>query len=206
MKLKQRMDDMKGIEMEAAEVILDGFIEELFRLMLDDHQTHVVEMDLTLVQAQALKLLRAAPLPTSKLAAALGISAPAVTQLTDRLGRKRLIERQALKTDRRAVMVAITEKGGRVIDGFRKRRNEVFADTLSRLSDEDRVEVIDALSKIVAVLGGHEPIRLAGLSAPASLQADHPVRRTAAEAPEASKRGGQVSVSLPPRRMRIEWD
>jgi DNA-binding MarR family transcriptional regulator len=192
--------------MEAAEVVLDGFIEGLFRLMLDDHQTQVVEMDLTLVQAQALKLLRAAPLPTSKLAAALGISAPAVTQLTDRLGRKRLIERQAVKTDRRAVMVAVTEKGGRVIDGFRKRRNEVFAETLSRLSDEDRREVIDALSKIAAVLGGHQPIRHEGLSAPSASPADQSVRRTAAEAPEASKRGSQAPVSRPTRRMRIEWD
>jgi len=192
--------------MEAAEVILDGFIEGLFRLMLDDHQTHVVEMDLTLVQAQALKLLRAAPLPTSKLAEALGISAPAVTQLTDRLGRKRLIERQAVETDRRAVIVTVTEKGGRVIDGFRKRRNEVFAGTLSRLSDRDRREVIEALSKVAAVLHEHEPIRSEGLGAPATLREDQSVRRTAAEAPAASKRGGQAPVSLPTRRMRIEWD
>ena len=192
--------------MEAAEVVLDGFIEGLFRLMLDHHQTQVVEMDLTLVQAQALKLLRAAPLPTSKLAAALGISVPAVTQLTDRLGRKRLIERQAVKTDRRAVMVAVTEKGGRVIDGFRKRRNEVFAETLSRLSDEDRAEVIDAFSKVVAVLHGPEPIPHQGLSVPAGLPADPSVSRTAAEAAEASKRSGQVPVSLPTKRMRIEWD
>jgi DNA-binding MarR family transcriptional regulator len=197
---------MKRAGLGAPEVVLDGFIEGLFRLMLDDHQTQVVEMELTLVQAQALKLLRAAPLPTSKLAAALGISPPAVTQLTDRLGRKRLIERQTVKSDRRAVMVAVTEKGERVIDGFRKRRNEVFADTLSRLSDEDRAEVIDALSKVVAVLGGHEPILRAGLGASAAMQADQLVRRTAAEAPEASKKGGQVPVNLPPRRMRIEWD
>jgi DNA-binding MarR family transcriptional regulator len=197
--------DMKAGE-EGVEVVLDGFVEGLFRLMLDHHQSQVVEMDLTLVQAQALKLLRTAPLPTSKLAAALGISAPAVTQLIDRLGRKRLIERHAVKTDRRAVMVAVTEKGGRVIDGFRKRRNEVFAETLSRLNDADRVEVIDALSKVVAVLHGYEPIPREGLSAPAGLQADQSVRRTAAEAPEASKRSGQVPVSLRAKRMRIEWD
>jgi len=191
---------------EAAEGVLDGFIEGLFRLMLDHHQSQVVEMDLTLVQAQALKLLRAAPLPTSKLAAALGISAPAVTQLTDRLGRKRLIERQAVKTDRRAVMVAVTEKGERVIDGFRKRRNEVFADTLSRLSDEDRREVIDALSKVVAVLRGHEPIRHGILTTPPEFRTARSAGRTAHEAPEASKDVGKGPVSLPTRRMRIEWD
>lgn len=192
--------------MEAVEVILDRFIEGLFRLMLDHHQAHVVEVDLTLVQAQALKLLRAAPLPTSKLAAALGISAPAVTQLTDRLSRKQLIERQAVETDRRAVIVAVTDKGGRVIDGFRKRRNEVFAATLLQLSEEDRMEVIDALSKVAAVLQGNEPVRRGDLSTPPEFRADGSDRRTAAEPPEASKEVGRAPVSRPTRRMRIEWD
>lgn len=182
---------MKALGMEA-EVVLDRFIEGLFRLMLDHHQSQVGEMDLTIVQAQALKLLRAAPLPTSKLALALGISAPAVTQLTDRLGRKQLIERQTVKSDRRAVMVAVTDKGGRVIDGFRKRRNEIFADTLSRLSDEDRTEVIEALRKVTAVLQGHEAPQLD--------------RRTPNEPAEASKSLERAPVSLPRRRIRIEWD
>lgn len=196
---------MKMTGMEAAEVILDRFIEGLFRLMLDHHQAHVVEMDLTLVQAQALKLLRAAPLPTSKLAAALGISAPAVTQLTDRLVRKQLIERQAVETDRRTVIAAVTEKGGRVIDGFRKRRNDVFAEALSRLSEKDRMEVINALSKVAAVLQGNEPVRRGDLSTP-EFRAERSDRRTAAEAPEASKEVGKAPRSLPTRRMRIEWD
>lgn len=196
--------------MEAAEVvILDDFIEGLFRLMLEHHQTQVVETDLTLVQAQALKLLRATPLPPSKLAAALGISAPAVTQLTDRLGRKHLIERQTVPTDRRAVIVAVTEKGGRVIDGFRKRRNEIFADTLSRLGDQDRMEVIEALSKVASVLRGHEPQPKSGaaLGAPTRFRADRVARQTAHEPAEASKDSGQAPVSRPTtRRMRIEWD
>jgi len=193
-------------EMEAAEEILDGFVEGLFRLMLDQHQAQVVKTDLTIVQAQALKLLRAAPLPTSKLAAALGISAPAVTQLTDRLSRKQLIDRQTVKNDRRAVMVVVTEKGVQVIDGFRKRRNEVFADTLSRLSDEDRTEVIVALSKLADVLGRHESVPRRGLGEPAPLLTDQLKGRTAAEAPRASKEVGEAPVSLPTRRMRIEWD
>lgn len=194
--------------MEAHEVvILDEFIEGLFRLMLDHHQAHVVEMDLTPVQAQALTLLRAAPLPTSKLAAALGISAPAVTQLTDRLGRKQLIERQTVKTDRRAVMVAVTERGGQVIDGFRERRNVIIADALSRLGDEDRTEVIGALSKVAAVLQGREPPPREGLSARAALRAHQGERQTAVEPPAASKEVGQAPVSRPTtRRMRIEWD
>jgi DNA-binding MarR family transcriptional regulator len=194
--------------MESIEVVLDDFIEGLFRLMLDHHHAQVVEMDLTLVQAQALRLLRSAPLSTSRLAAALGISAPAVTQLTDRLGRKNLIHRQTVKTDRRAVIVALTENGGRVIDGLRKRRNEVFVDMLSQLNDDDRMEVIRALGKVALVLPGLEPRQDRGSRLPATAQRkQRDERRTAVETAQASKEVGKVPVSLPiKRRMRIEWD
>ena len=192
--------------MERMEEVLDNFVEGLFLLMLDHHQTQVGEADLTLVQAQALKLLRSTPLPASKLAAALGISAPAMTQLTDRLGRKNLIERRTVQTDRRAVMVALTEKGGRVIDGFRRRRNQVFADTLSRLGDDDRMEVIAALSKVAAVLQGCEQ-PTPGPTVPKAFRPKQGHSRAPVGPPEASKEVGEVPV-IPParRRMRIEWD
>jgi DNA-binding MarR family transcriptional regulator len=191
---------------EAADVILDRFIEGLFRLLQDQHRTHVVEMDLTLAQAQALNLLNAAPLTTSKLAEALGISPPAVSQLTDRLSRKQLIERQAVHGDRRTVIVAVTEKGGRIIDGFRRRRNEIFAQTLTKLGDEERTEVLNALSKIAAVIQGNEVVGLLRVNAPPRLPADQLNRRTPPQAPEASKKVGHIPVSAPTRRMRIEWD
>jgi len=194
--------------MESVEVVLDDFIEGLFRLMLSHHQAQVVEMDLTLVQAQALRLLRDAPLSTGGLATALGISAPAVTQMTDRLGRKNLIQRRNVNTDRRAVIVTLTESRGRVVDGLRKRRNEVFAGTVSQLSDEDRMEVVGALRKIVVVLRGGEPLPRGGSGAQPTRRQKQPYDgRTAAEAPQASKEVGKVPVTLPTkRRMRIEWD
>lgn len=196
---------MKEIEIEG-EVVLDRFVEGLFRLMLDHHQTQVVEVDLTMVQAQALRLLRSTPLPASKLASALGISAPAVSQLTDRLGRKQLIERQTLDGDRRAVMVAVTGKGERVIDGFRKRRNEIFAETLSRLSDQDRTEVVAALKKVAAVLQGAATAGPEDLGAPSSFRSYRLDRQTANESAEASKDVERGPVNPPKRRIRIEWD
>ncbi len=194
--------------MESIDGVLDSFIEGLFRLMLSHHQAQMVEMDLTLVQAQALRLLRDAPLSTGGLATALGISAPAVTQLTDRLGRKNLIQRRNVNTDRRAVILTLTESGGRVVDGLRKRRNEVFAGTLSQLSDEDRMEVVGALRKIVVVLHGRELLPRGGSGAPAiPRQKRRYEGRTAAETPQASKEVGKVPVTVPTkRRMRIEWD
>ena len=193
--------------MVVLEVVLDDFVEAVFRLMLDRHKAEVFGMDLTLVQAQALRLLRIEPLSTSRLAAGLGISAPAVTQLTDRLERKNLIERRNVKTDRRAVIVALTAKGGRVVDGLRSRRNEVFADTLSQLGEDDRMQVISALSKVAAVLNGREPGRRSDVPPPVNRPRRPDGGRTAVETPQASKEVGEVPVSLPTkRRMRIEWD
>src|SRR5262249_4275528 len=187
------------------EVVLDRFVEGVFHLMLDRHQAQVDEMDLTMAQAQALKLLRMGPLSTGKLAAMLGITAPAVTQLTDRLGRKDLIERLASKTDRRAVIVTVTPKGRRLVDGFRQERVRVFAAGLTRLSEEDQREVVEALTKILGVLHVVEPVESTAPkpSQPKALQAP---KWTAVELPDASHTVERAPISPPKRRIRIEWD
>lgn len=198
---------MKGLGIHTTEMILDRFVEGLFRLMLDHHRTQVVEMDLTVAQAQALRLLRDTPVSTSRLAAALGISAPAMTQLTDRLLRKHLIERRAVEADRRSVMVALTEKGRGVVDRFRLRRNEVFGEALLRLSNEDRAEVIDALSKVAAALDAFVPQHVKHLGEPEQLPSEQTETRTAVHPAKASKEVGQSPSGLPrKRRMRMEWD
>ncbi len=191
---------------EAFEGLLEQAVEGLFRLLLDDHQLQTAQLDLTAVQARALKLVQAEPLPTSRLAAALGISAPAVTQLTDRLARKKLIERQAAVNDRRSVIVVITERGGRVIDMFRQRRNEVFAEMLSRLTERDRGEVIAALSKIAAVLDGSGTTEFRRTAIPVPGIRVGVVTRTAKRSVQTSKDVGREPVTRPMKRMKIEWD
>jgi DNA-binding MarR family transcriptional regulator len=197
---------MSNPRIDAVGVILDRFIEDLFSLMLDHHRTQVVEMDLTAVQAQTLALLSGEPFSTTQLASSLGISAPATTQLTDRLVRKRLIERRSADADRRAVIIALTEQGKLVVDRFRKRRSEIFAGALSRLNDLDRAEVIDALGKVVIALEGRDESRVLPTS-----DSIHPERfssQTPLESSEASQKGGQGTMRPPVRRrrMRIEWD
>ena len=135
-----------------AEVVFDKFMEIMFKLMLDHHQKQLDEYDLTLPQAQAIKILRSGPLCTGELAIRLRISAPAVTQLTDRLTRKQLIERRAVDGDRRSVQVALTGRGRRAVDRFRERRNTIFGAAMAGLDNADRVSVVDALSKVVAAL------------------------------------------------------
>jgi DNA-binding MarR family transcriptional regulator len=143
------MINRRGAE---AEAILDRFVETMFRLMIDHHQKHVIELDLTMPQAQALGILRRGPLCTGELASVLRISAPAVTQLTNRLTRKQLIERHMADGDRRSVIVMLTDRGRRAVDTFRERRNTILSGALSHLGDEDQQQVVSALAKIISAL------------------------------------------------------
>jgi len=177
-------------------------------LILDQHQKHIVEADLTMSQAQALRLLASAPISTGALAGKLGISAPAVSQLTDRLIRKELIERRAAERDRRSVTVELSVTGRRLVDGFRRRRNEVFEHALLKLSDADRDEVIGALAKMADVLSLSsapqmtrpkvDTVKKAVLRRPVQ-----PLPTT--KAPETSNEVELNRIS-PRKRMKIEWD
>lgn len=144
------MDD-GGAEIER---IVNAFGETVFRRMLRGHQEHAAELDVTLLQAQALRLLRDESMGAGRLAAELGITPPAVTQLTDRLRRKRLVERREADGDRRTVLVGLTPEGERAVDSFRERRNELFASALGRMSERDRATVLGSIAKLTAAMGG----------------------------------------------------
>lgn len=188
-----------------AEVILDRFVETMFKLMMEHHQKHVMELELTVPQAQALRVLRRGSLCTRELAAALEISAPAVTQLTDRMVRKDLLERRPVDGDRRSVLIALSEKGHQVIDRFRERRNNVFSGALSEIDEQDRAEIVSALEKVVTALEKY----VSGTTEELSVNQKN-VRgdgtETAVRPPQSSNsisRADRVSARA---RMKLEWD
>jgi MarR family transcriptional regulator, organic hydroperoxide resistance regulator len=155
------------IEPEKVAEILNGFGEVMSRLMVDQLQKHLSELDLTLPQVQVLRILRReGAVPTGRLAVCLRISAPATTQLTDRLIRKGLIERNHSENDRRAVLVALSPSGRCLVDRFRERRDAVFIAALSQLSEAERAQVVSSLQMVIAALEsfeaksqGREPVR-----------------------------------------------
>jgi DNA-binding MarR family transcriptional regulator len=144
------------------EEVLTNFSEVMSRLMIDQYQKQITELDLTLPQAQVLRVLRRGPLPTGQLAVELRISAPAITQLTDRLIRKGLIERRAAEGDRRCVIVALSEKGAQLLDQFRRRRRDIFIRALADLSEDDQKQVIEVLGRVVKALENYESGTVAG--------------------------------------------
>jgi DNA-binding MarR family transcriptional regulator len=148
-----QMAEPKPAEVEE---VLNNFTEVMSRLMIDQYQKQIAELELTLPQAQALRILRRAPVTTGQLAAALHISAPAITQLTDRLIRKGLIERRMAADDRRCVIVALSEEGQELIDQFRERRQQIFSRALAHLSPEDQKQVIEVLGRVVRAMESSE--------------------------------------------------
>ncbi len=201
-----------------AEAVLDQFVEMMFRLMMEHHQKHVLELDLTMPQAQALRVLRRGPLCTNELASELRISAPAVTQLTNRLTRKHLIERRTADKDRRSVLVGLTDKGRQAVDRFRERRNTIFWGVLAHFDDDDCSHIVLALSKMVSVLEKFdaEPVsrKVASVYATEVVHekydtptiAEHNDPQTAVETLVASNNDRRTKIGPPGRRMKMEWD
>lgn len=198
------------------EKVLDRFAETMFRLMLDHHQRQAVEMSMTLPQAQALRLLMGGPRSTGDLATTLRISAPAVTQLTDRLLRKQLIERQAADGDRRSVLIALTERGRHAVESFRERRHTIISGALAFLDDLERAQIVLALSKMVGALEQYEADLLGPTSEARKLTV------IARREKKAEKVGGAAQTASPvaaasneitqwkpgnsSRKVRMEWD
>jgi DNA-binding MarR family transcriptional regulator len=200
---------------EEAEAVLDRFAETMFRLMIEHHQKHVLELDLTMPQAQALRVLHCGPLSTGELAAELRISAPAVTQLTNRLTRKHLIERRAADKDRRCVLVALTDRGREAVDRFRERRNTIFSGALAHLDNDDRSHIVLGLSKMISALEKFdmEPVvvEVASIYVKTVVHEEYETLedndpQTAMQPLLASNGDRRMKAGPTGRRMKMEWD
>lgn len=147
---------MAGSSPAEVEEVLNSFTEIMSGLMIDQYQKQITELELTLPQAQLLRVLRRGPMQTGQLAAEMRISAPAITQLTDRLIRKGLIERSTTADDRRCVIVALSDEGRILVDQFRQRRREIFNEALADLSETERKQALEVLEKVVKALESYE--------------------------------------------------
>jgi len=93
--------------------------------------------DLTAQQYNVLRLLRAAhpePVPTLSLVARLVSRAPDITRMLDKLETRRLISRTRGTTDRRAVLIGITDAGLKLLDDVARPLRECHERQLGHLS------------------------------------------------------------------------
>lgn len=88
----------------------------------------------------------------SDIASRLGLTAGAVTAMTDKLTQMELIKRERSEEDRRVVWVSITDAGRQVIERIKKNRFEHVREKFKNLSEEDLIRTIGVFEKLNAEL------------------------------------------------------
>lgn len=112
---------------------------------------------LTAQQYNALRLLRAAlpgKVPTLSLATRLVSRAPDITRLLDKLHERGLVDRERPASNRRVVMIGITDAGLALLDEIAPAVRECHASQLGHLKAEEMKTLVDLLRR---ARDPHEP-------------------------------------------------
>jgi DNA-binding MarR family transcriptional regulator len=112
------------------------------------------QLGITARQATLLWLVKRNPgLSLAELAAAEGISPPAMSGHVDRLERARLIERVRSSDDRRRVGLRLTDEGARLLRRVRARRTTWLTDRLGSLEPAELEAIESAIPALASLLG-----------------------------------------------------
>jgi len=91
----------------------------------------------------------------NELATAEQVRPPTMSRIVDALESEGLIRRTVNQQDRRAVVLEATEKGTAILWQGRKRRVKFLAKHLSRLSEQERKQINDAIKAIQKAMTTH---------------------------------------------------
>jgi|tagenome__1003787_1003787.scaffolds.fasta_scaffold20415950_2 DNA-binding MarR family transcriptional regulator len=134
----------------AADMLIDDLEVNLVRLA--HSLLRAAKPELSRTSTSVLALLRDdGPQRITELAAHEAVAQPSMTSLVSRLERDGLVERRHDPGDRRAVLVAITAEGERVLIDRRRARAAALAARLDRLDDDERralAAAVPALQKL----------------------------------------------------------
>ena len=104
--------------------------------------------ELSASQLSTLKMMLGEGQRVGEIARNLGVRVPSATEQIIKLERAGLARREPDPADSRAVRVILTDEGRAAVDSANKRRNQVMAEILSTLSDQDRQALAAALPVI----------------------------------------------------------
>jgi DNA-binding MarR family transcriptional regulator len=91
--------------------------------------------------------------PSSKLAARLGLAASAITRMVDRLEHAGLVQRGADQSNRCIVTVELTESGRNVVADILARRHRRLAVVLDQMSPADRAAAVRVAGQLARLSG-----------------------------------------------------
>ncbi|MHB1777166.1 MAG: MarR family winged helix-turn-helix transcriptional regulator [Acidimicrobiales bacterium] len=103
---------------------------------------------LSLARLKLLKLLADGPMPMGQLSEAMAVVPRSTTDLVDGLVGAGLVERRPHPTDRRVVLLDLTDHGRERLAGGRARATEVTARATRALSAADRRRLVELLAAV----------------------------------------------------------
>jgi DNA-binding MarR family transcriptional regulator len=110
--------------------------------------------DVTLPQYRVLiELAARGPQRLADLATILGVDRSTATRMSDRLTRKRLIQRRRVASDRRGVRVSLSASGHALVSEVSRRRRAEIAEILERIPPADTPAVLEALRAFADAAG-----------------------------------------------------
>jgi DNA-binding MarR family transcriptional regulator len=132
------------------ETLADAFRAVSRQLRIRTQQA-LAPWDVTPSQARALGVLaRLGPVRLGTLSERLRIAPRSATEVVDTLAAAGLVARHPDPADRRAVLVALTERGAQVAEAIRTARAAEADDFFGRLDDADRAALTEILQKLRA--------------------------------------------------------
>jgi len=107
---------------------------------------------LTHPQFFMLKHLGSGPATVSEVAEQLGVSLSAITSMADRMVKMGYLIRTRSESDRRLVMLELTENGRKVLEESTRKRRKIVYNLLGRLPEDDLVALYDIYSKLLRLI------------------------------------------------------
>jgi DNA-binding MarR family transcriptional regulator len=123
----------------------------LVELLSGERTLEFPDPHVTMAQVRVLMLLSAVgETRMSDLAHRLGISAPTLSSLVDRLVEAGLVIRRDDQHDRRSVLVSLAPAGAHMLDQFNELGADALRSLLEQLNDEDLLIINHAIELLVA--------------------------------------------------------
>ncbi|WP_196466318.1 MarR family winged helix-turn-helix transcriptional regulator [Planomonospora sp. ID91781] len=113
------------------------------------YEEAAVRHRLTALQAKALMLVAAEPLPMRRIAGLFNCDPSNITGIVDRLEKRGLVRRDPVPTDRRVRHIALTEEGRRIVEELRGSLGFAAA-PLGALTAPERTQLRDLLKRMLA--------------------------------------------------------
>ncbi|WP_195575910.1 MarR family transcriptional regulator [Paenibacillus sp. 1001270B_150601_E10] len=135
-------------------------IDKELAKLISDHMTEyviafakIIDNEVSASQYFILQTIEeSGPKTSSELAALLGVSLPAITNLTNKLETKGYVERQVMHEDRRNIRVMITAQGESIVQRMLNKHCKLSEILFTSFSPEEKERLAIAYRKMIQVL------------------------------------------------------